>query len=91
MSAPSQTPELANSVAGHSFAPAPGSAWKYLVKHISGGPMPERELNKYGEDGWELCGIASTLRPALSMANGWPDVMAYTFKRRHSPNEKGQR
>jgi len=31
MSAPSQTPELPSSVAGHSFAPAPGSAFRCIV------------------------------------------------------------
>lgn len=43
--------------------------------------MPERELNKYGGDGWELCGIASPPVSDRQMAIGWPDVMTYTFKR----------
>jgi hypothetical protein len=71
------------------LAPAHGSAWEYLVKHISGGPMPARELNKYGEEGWQLCGIASTPEPAKSMSNSWPDVMAYTFQRK-TPNAPGE-
>lgn len=55
--------------------------WEYKVQHVSGGPMPQRELNEYGEDGWELCGIASTPAPSRDMSHAWPDVMAYTFKR----------
>jgi hypothetical protein len=70
-----------NSDATAGCAPPLCSAWEYLVKYVSGGPMPERELNKYGEDGWELCGIASTPEPSRSMSNAWPDVIAYTFKR----------
>lgn len=62
--------------------------WQYRVEYVSGGPMPARELNKYGEDGWELCGIASAAIPSRSMSNAWPDVMAYTFKMQQSQNDK---
>jgi hypothetical protein len=53
--------------------------------------MSARELDGYGLDGWELCGIASTPEPSRSMSNAWPDVMAYTFKRPATPNGSDDR
>lgn len=56
--------------------------WEYHVVHINGGPMSRGELNKYGEDGWELCAICSTPAPPPSLSHAWPSVCAYTFKRK---------
>lgn len=49
--------------------------------------MPGRELDTYGNDGWELCGMVGTTVPSQSMSNTWPNLIAYTFKRL-KPNTK---
>ncbi len=57
------------------------AVWEYRVELVPGGPMPGRELDTYGNDGWELCGMVGTTVPSQSMSNTWPNLIAYTFKR----------
>lgn len=53
--------------------------WQYLIeawpchRHL--------DLNKMGQEGWELCATISTPNRDATLGTAWPDVTKFIFKR----------